>query len=314
LCLIHQPDLVTMDLIMPKMDGFEAISRIMDLHPLPILVLTTADLARISFKALEAGALMILNTPQGFTHEDPDAVQLISKVKMLAGVKVIRRIPKVVSHSQAPQINPETGPEKIGTGGLTSSRNAQIIAICASTGGPPALQSIFSHLPADFALPIVVVQHISTGFVSGLVQWLASSTPLRAKLAEQGETLEAGKIYFAPEERQFRVLWGSVWLGDSAPIDGHCPSANNLFESVALAYQHQAIGVLLTGMGEDGARGLLQMRESGAHTIAQDETSSVIFGMPKAAIDRGAALEVLSLDLIPSRLIQLLARQKEKAR
>jgi two-component system chemotaxis response regulator CheB len=314
LCQIHRPDLVTMDLFMPKMDGFEAISRIMSLQPLPILVLTTADLARTSFKALEAGALIILNTPQGFTHQDSDAVQLIAKVKMLAGVKVIRRIPQTGMHTRELQITPGTGPEKRGTGDLTGSRNFHIIAIGVSTGGPQALQAIFSHLPANFLLPIVVVQHISTGFVSGLVQWLGSSTPLRVKLAEQGETLDAGTIYFAPEQQQFRVRWGSVWLGDATPVDGHCPSANVLFESVALAYQQQAIGVLLTGMGEDGARGLFQLRESGAHTIAQDETSSVIFGMPKAAIDRGAVKEVLSLELIPNRLIQLLAGQKVKVR
>jgi len=308
---ILKPDVVTMDLFMPEMDGFEAISQIMTTQPVPILALTSADLARLSFKALEAGALMILNTPVAASRHDPDAARLISTVKMLVGVKVVRRKIKPPALASEEQAIPPSPAQLLDASSLFRFREAQIVAIGASTGGPPALQSLFARLPANFPLPIVVVQHISIGFVAGLAQWLASSAALRVKIAENGEKLASGTIYIAAEQRHISILrQGIVALSLSTKTDTHCPSVNVLFESIAESYHGNAVGILLTGMGEDGARGLLRLRQAGAYTIAQDETSSVIFGMPKAAIERGAAVEALNLELISSRLTQLWANNR----
>ena len=303
LCHKLEPDIITMDIQMPKMDGYQAIRRIMAESARPIVVLTStmSDIQLgISFKALEAGALMVLGKPHGLPGEDPEADRLIAHVKAMAGVKVVarrrwlqRETPEPPPRQPCPR--PAAGP-------------VRLIAIGASTGGPPALQVILSGLSPTLSVPIVVVQHISPGFVQGLAHWLDQTTPLRVKVAESGESLQPGTVYLAPDGKHLQVTENTMaWLRDSPPVDGHRPSATALFESVAQTYGARAVGVLLTGMGGDGAQGLKALWDAGGLTIAQDEATCVIFGMPKQAIALGAATEVLPLPQIGTRLVELVA-------
>jgi two-component system chemotaxis response regulator CheB len=178
----------------------------------------------------------------------------------------------------------------------------------ASTGGPPALQTILGQLPADLPVPIVITQHMSPGFIGGLARWLDETTPLRVKVADNGETLWPGMAYLAPDDRHLVVTQGGLtWLASSPPVNGHRPSVTALFKSVAQNYGAAAIGVLLTGMRDAGAWGLLALHKAGAHTIVQDEATCVVFGMPKEAIALGAAEEVLPLPQIAVRLKELVA-------
>jgi two-component system chemotaxis response regulator CheB len=305
LCHRLEPDIITTDICMPKMDGFQATRHIMAKSPRPILVLTStkSDLELgISSKALEAGALMVVGKPHGLPGEDPKADQLIAQVKAMAGVKVVTRRWRLEKKKPAPlrrepALTPSPGP-------------VRLIAIGASTGGPPALQAILSQLPAD--LPVAVVQHISPGFVQGLARWLNETTPLRVKVAENGEILQPGTVYLAPDDRHLLVTaGGQARLRASPLVGGHRPSATVLFQSVAQNYGSAAVGVLLTGMGKDGAQGFKALHEAGAHTIAQDEATCVVFGMPKEAIALGAVEEVLPLEQIGARLGALMAVRKE---
>ncbi len=315
LCLRLVPDIVTMDIHMPGMDGFEAIRHIMNESPRPIIVLTgleSSQLLEISFKALALGALTVLAKPRGSSLRDPEALHLLQQAKIMAAVKVIRRPlwlkPKMAGGDEPARAGPARGQAL--SSGLRLVR--RIVAIGVSTGGPPALQVILGSLPADFPLPIVIVQHISPGFVSGLANWLSSTTPLRCNVAEHGEALKPGVAYLAPDDRHLTVSGsGCAWMEASPPVDGHCPSATALFDSIARAYGCAAIGVILTGMGQDGARGLRAMRQAGAHTIAQDEASSVVFGMPKAALELDAAVEQLPLDHIAGRLLSVMEPRRE---
>jgi two-component system chemotaxis response regulator CheB len=305
LCQRLEPDIITMDIRMPKMNGFQAIRRIMAESPRPIVVLTSTESnleLGVSSKALEAGALMVVGKPHGLPGEDPKADQLIAQVKAMAGVKVVTRRWRLEKKTPAlsqrePALRPSPGP-------------VRLIAIGASTGGPPALQAILSQLPAD--LPVVVVQHMSPGFIQGLARWLNETTPLQVKVAGNGETLQAGMVYLAPDGRHLLVTAGGrARLRTSPPVSGHRPSATALFQSVAQNYGSAAVGVLLTGMGRDGAQGFKALRDAGAHTIAQDEATCVVFGMPKQAIALGAVEEVLPLEQIGARLGALIAVQKE---
>jgi len=305
LCHELRPDIITMDVRMPKMNGFQAIQQIMVESPRPILVLTStsSDIELgISFKAIEAGALMVAGKPCGLPDTDPEAARLILQVKAMSEVKVVARRPRVQKKTPAPPGNqPRPGP------GPAPGRPVRLIAVGASTGGPPALQAILSQLPADLSVPVVVVvQHMSPGFMKGFVRWLTGTTSLRVKLAEQGEPLQPGTVYLGPDHQHLLAAQnGHVRLSDSSPLGGHRPSATVLFESVAQHYGRAAVGVLLTGMGKDGAQGLKALYDAGAHTIVQDEATCVVFGMPKEAIALGAAAEVLPPERIGAGLALL---------
>jgi two-component system chemotaxis response regulator CheB len=319
-----------MDIEMPLMNGLEAIRLIMDEMPRPVLVVTGLEAeawVQASFQAMEDGALVVMRKPSGLPEQDPEALQLITNVKTMAGVKVVRR--SLWLAKKKPDLQrkrPLTGSlAPAGASGDTQiQRKAvqphlldetrspavyppmQVVAIGVSTGGPPALQAILMGLPPTFPAPVVIVQHISSGFVAGLARWLGDMTPLSVKVAEQGELLQPGTAYLAPDDFHLHLKpSGLVWLDPSPPIGSHRPSVTELFCSVAKSYGRQAVGVLLTGMGRDGAGGLKAMRQAGAYTIAQDEATSVIYGMPKAAIELDAVEEVLPLEHIAPRLIQL---------
>ena len=325
LCPRLKPDLVTMDILMPGMGGYDAIRQIMSESPRPILVLTAIDarqLMDVSFKALGLGALAVVAKPVGLPQTDPAALTLIAQIKTMAGVKVIRRTWRPIpgeagirpdQAAAAPLTAPDglLGPVALPPlpplpPAVPQRPAPQVVAVGVSTGGPPALEILLKSLSPDFPLPIAVVQHISIGFVGGLARWLSEATGRRCVVANRGDVLQPGITYFAPDEAHMIIKPGGlVWLDPGEPVGNHRPAANMLLQSVARNYGPAAIGVVMTGMGEDGARGLLAMRQAGASTLVQDEETCVVFGMPKAALDLRAAEEVLPLGQLGPR-IQLL--------
>lgn len=290
----HRPDLVTMDINLPVMDGFEATKQIMAYCPTPILILSARAFQGGRdkvFQAVSYGALDVVEkTPYGVGAEG--ARELIEKVKSLARVKVIHHPLATLQHPLT--MTPKGAPTGQG-----------IVAIGASTGGPLAIFDVLRRLPADFPRSVVVVLHIAQGFTDGFVEWVQSACALRVKVGEEREPLKPGVVYVAPDSRHMRVIKpGLIQLTEAPPVGGHRPSVTVLFESVAESHGQDAIGVLLTGMGRDGATGLRMMKDHGARTIAQDEHTSIIFGMPKAAIDLGAADRILPLPVIAETLVQ----------
>ncbi len=302
-----RPDVIVMDVHMPVLDGFDATRQIMERAPTPIVMATASSSqseTRSGFRALEAGALILLDKPPG--PWDPDheeaARELVRTVKLMAEVKVVRRWAPGGSANGAAPPPPRFEPV----------RSPRVIAIGASTGGPQALATILSALPGTLPVPVVLVQHISHGFVDGFVDWLGTRTELPAVLAAPGQDLRPGTVHVAPGDRHLGITReGRITLTGGPPINGFRPSITHLFDTVAKACGREAVGVLLTGMGRDGAAGLRRMRDAGALTIAQDEASSVVFGMPGEAVLLGAAMDVLAPEEIAGALRAL---DKERVR
>jgi two-component system chemotaxis response regulator CheB len=298
------PTIVCTDLHMPRMNGLELTREIMTRFPRPILVISHAvkpeDTQNV-LELLEAGAVDVY--PKPFDAMDSGyekhARELASRVRVVAGVRVFTRrnlARRPEASVAAPMGSVEHAP----------SQAARVVAIGASTGGPQALKAILAALPADFPAPVLCVQHICEGFLHGLTDWLAVHSPMKVKVATAGEVIQPGRIYFPPDRMHLQVDAGSrLRLSHRPEVDGHRPSVTVLFESVAQHFGSAAVGVLLTGMGEDGATGLLAMARAGAVTMAQDEATSVVFGMPKAAIALGAARHVLPLEEVAGKLILL---------
>lgn len=295
------PDVILMDLIMPRMNGLEATSEIMHAAPTPI-VLITASLelheTGIAFRAMSLGALAVQRKPVGPTHADhaAQAEQLVNKVRLMAGVQVIRHRKRRASKLPA---MPSTSEKSV-------SAPPEIIAIVASTGGPAALVAIIQKLPPDFAIPIVIVQHISLDFVDSLRSWLARITALTVAIAQPGERPQPGSIYLAPGGTHLRLTPNHRFEMNENPANVyHIPSGDVLLESVGQSFGKRSVGIVLTGIGDDGARGLRVMSDAGAFTIAQDETTSVVYGMPKAALALGGVSQVLPLPDIAPALVRL---------
>jgi two-component system, chemotaxis family, protein-glutamate methylesterase/glutaminase len=285
-----KPDVITMDLHMPDADGFSGIARIMAETPTPILVLTANREEAVGFRALSLGALDILEKPGASTDLEVFGQLLRSRLRLLAGVKVIRHLRGLRERSAAHE-RPAARPELVVAG--------------ASLGGPRALATLLRGLPATFPIPIAIVQHIADGFTEGLASWLASESHLDVREARDGDLLRAGSVLLAPTGRHLLVTEGKARLSDAAPVDTFKPSVTPLFLSAARAYGPRACGVLLTGMGRDGAPGLKAIRDAGGPTLAQDEATSAVFGMPRAAIELGAVDRVLPIDEISRALLEL---------
>jgi two-component system chemotaxis response regulator CheB len=296
-----RPDVITMDIHMPLMDGVEATRRIMDEVPTPVVVVTaSSDRAATgrAFAALEAGALTVVDKPRGPRSPDfaKQAHTLVDTVKLMAEVKVVSRRPRSAPRARpVPQDAPP--------------RRVAIVAMAASTGGPAALATILRALPPDTSVPILVVQHITPGFEEGLVSWLNESSALPVRLAADGQRLRAGEVAVGPQGVHLGVDGdGTAALGRAAPIGSHRPSATYLFRSVARAYGPRALGVILTGMGNDGAQGLVTLKEAGGWVLAQDEATSVVYGMPREAALLGLADQILPLKDIPGAMAALWGR------
>jgi len=303
----NKPDVITMDVNMPIMNGLEATRIIMSTNPVPIIIVSatenTKDVA-VSLEALAAGALSVIEKPAGIGHpqETEERKKLISMIKLMAEVKVITRKP-----SKSIQISKNKTPQKTGfTPNFENLYNRKIVAIGVSTGGPQVLQKIFSNLTSKFPCPILVVQHITTGFLDGLVNWLNSATSIPVHIATQNETLSPGHIYFAPNNFQMGVKgFGKIILTENEANNGICPSVAHLFNSVEKEYGNKAIAIILTGMGRDGAVELKQLREAGALTIAQDKESALIYGMPGVAAEINAADFILNTEEIVDFLLKM---------
>lgn len=299
-----RPDVITMDIHMPKLDGVEATRLIMETHPTPIVIVSGSTDPRevvTTFRAMEAGAVAVLRRPAGVGHPDHEttARELVQTVKLMSEVKVIKRWPKARPHSEVLRPVEATCAAQVKT-------KVKVVAIGASTGGPPVLQTILAALPKNFSVPVLIVQHMAAGFTQGFVQWLAQTSSLPVHLATHDEPIHPGHVYVAPDEFQMRVgRNGKIVLKKDEPENGLRPSVSYLLRSVAEVYGRDAVAGLLTGMGHDGAEELKLLKEKGAVTFAQDKDSSVVHGMPGAAIKRDAATLVLSPEKIAPTLIGL---------
>ncbi|TAK73921.1 MAG: chemotaxis-specific protein-glutamate methyltransferase CheB [Gammaproteobacteria bacterium] len=298
-----KPTIVTMDIQMPVMDGIEAIRQIMSQHPTPIVVISSKlndEAMTVSFNALDAGALSVLDKPVDITSPAFDKIRqrIVNSVRSMSEIKVVKR-----------RFHPKSKHKKLIVSKplLPAAHDFEIIAIGTSVGGPQALKQILSELPADFPVPIVVVQHMTPGFISGFVKWLNDNTSLVVKEAQNQELLQAGNVYFAPDGCHLQIERGKeaprAKLIKGLPVSGFYPSATVLLQSVAESYGKNAIGLLLTGMGYDGAHGLLELKGAQGHTLIQDPDSAVVFGMAAVAQSLNAVDKVVDLGKIAGYLI-----------
>ncbi|MEJ8554563.1 chemotaxis-specific protein-glutamate methyltransferase CheB [Tepidibacter sp. Z1-5] len=297
----NKPDIITMDISMPVMDGFEATKRIMETNPIPIIVISglidSHDIDR-TFKAIEAGAVSVIEKPEGINHDDFYKISqnITDTVKLMSEVKVVKR----KADYKNIKLNLSSG---IKPNNVFS--DLKIAAIGVSTGGPPVLQTLFSKLPHNIKIPILVVQHISPGFLNGLIDWLSKFTEYPIHIAIQGQKALPGHIYFAPDGFHMGVRSnGQIFLNRGEKENGLRPSVSYLFRSVAKYYGEKSMAILLTGMGKDGAQELKLLKDKNAITVAQDEKTSVVYGMPGEAIKLNAAKYILS----PEKIAELFGK------
>ena len=303
------PDVITLDLQMPGMNGIDTLKEIMRRNPLPVIVVSShsTEGASVTFKALGLGAFDFVTKPQdATTHMEEAASELIAKIKAAADCKVVR---------PGRLLGMPARPEKI-SAGKSAPRPTKLVAIGVSTGGPQALEFLLAQLPPDFPGSIVVVQHMPEGFTDMFARRLDEICSLRVKEAQSGDILQAGRVLVCPGSRHMRVkrltMGDVVVLSDEPRVNGHRPSVDVLFNSAAEEFGKDAVAVIMTGMGDDGAAGLGAVKKAGGMTIAQNEESCVVFGMPKAAIERGFATRVVALDVLASTLQAVCARDESK--
>jgi two-component system chemotaxis response regulator CheB len=305
LTLEKKPDIITMDINMPTMNGFDATRIIMETTPVPIIIVTASENLRdvaTSFRALEAGAITLMPRPPGVNHPEFEAMaqQMVDSVKTYSEVKVVRRYPRRGNLSVPhPILKAKMKIEPL-------KERARVVAIGTSTGGPVVIQAILAGLNPEFPLPVLIVQHMTRGFGEGFVKWLMETTGFPIQIATNGEPLRSGHAYIARDGFQMGVTVDDRILLVDAPLENWVrPSVSFLFRSIRQVYGDRAIAVLLTGMGADGAVELKQLKDAGAVTIAQDEQSSVIYGMPGEAVRLGGATYVLSPEKIVDVLIEI---------
>jgi two-component system chemotaxis response regulator CheB len=297
-----KPNVVTLDLEMPNMNGIDTLKEIMRRQPVPVIVFSShsTEGASVTMKALGLGAFDFVTKPKDASaHMAETARELIAKVKAAAECKLK---PRMRAGSPA-------RPEKSATAAGAPSK---VVAIGVSTGGPQAMEYLLSQLPGDFPGAIVVVQHMPEGFTDMFARRLDEICPLHVKEAQSGDVLQPGRVLISPGSRHLKVkrlpMGDIVVLSDEARVNGHRPSADVLLRSAAEEFKHQAVGLLMTGMGDDGAEGLGAIKREGGMTIAQNEESCVVFGMPKAAIERGYAIRVVGLEVLGSTLLTICGR------
>ena len=291
-----KPDLITMDVRMPGTDGLKATEEIMAVAPTRIVMVTNeASDAEVCFQAMRAGALDVMTKPKAASTTDGQelaSAKLVVALRAMSEVPVVRRRSASVSSSA----------------GEAPRRRFSLLAIGASTGGPQVIASLLGRLPREFPCPIVVTQHIAPGFTPGFVRWMSHESKLAVAQAKDGDGLAPGTVYIAPDDRHLRV--NSRWrisLGDDPPLGQFRPSVDAMFQSVADAIGSAAIGLLLTGMGNDGAKGLLALRRAGGWTLAQDAATATVNGMPEAARSAGAVDLTVTPDELPALLAKVTA-------
>ena len=304
-CTLDTPDLILMDLVMPVMDGVEATRKIMASTPCAILIVTSTVSGNASkvFQAMGCGALDAVNTPiLGSAGDAPGKAELLAKIAMIG---------KLVCHKRDDVAAPRGNK---GMDNSLKSNNTALVAIGASSGGPHALAQVLSALPADFSSPVVIVQHVDEHFSSELAQWLDKQCALNVRLARSEDTLMPGQVLIAGTNDHLIIRPDNHLDYTPFPKEmPYRPSVDMFFNSVADNWRGNAVAVLLTGMGRDGAEGLLHLRQRGVHTIAQNEATCAVYGMPRAAVKLNAAVDVLPLGDIGTALAKLLpARYKGK--
>ena len=304
-----KPDVVSLDIRLPGIDGFEVTKRLMREHPVPIVVVASDvhDLD-IPMRALQAGALAVVEKPGSMARADYQTVasHLCTQLYIMSQVKVIRQRVRRVGEPDAP-----APAASCPAAPAANARKFRALGLVASTGGPAALVKILKDLPPSFPLPIFVVQHIGAPFVAGFASWLESVLPMPVKLAEHNAPLRPGTVHVAPGEAHLVADPGATRLVQAEPVCGQRPSGDVLFTSMASAFGASGIGVLLTGMGEDGARGLLDMHRVGAYTITEHASTAVIHSMPGTAVRLGGATVELPLDKVAGRLLELVSKGVE---
>ena len=300
-----RPDVISMDIRLPGMDGLEATRLIMRQQPTPIVVLSASvdsESLQISMEALRAGALAVLEKPPGAGHADYQrvAANLCTQLYIMSQVKVVRqRIPRYRGSAPTAAVS-TTATQSV----PRKPSRLRMVGMAASTGGPKVFHTILNGLPADFSLPILVVQHMGESFMAGFATWLDSNCPQTVVVAKDGDIPRAGTVYVAPGDRHLALNGNSLRIVDGEPVCGQRPSASVLFESMARALGPRGLGVVLTGMGDDGADGLLAMRRAGGFTIAEEKSTAIVYGMPAAAVDIGAACVELPLHAIAGKIFR----------
>jgi len=308
------PDVVSLDIRLPGMNGFEATRRIMRDKPTPIVVCSASvesDELKITMNALRAGALAVVEKPVGTTRADYErlARTLCTQLAIMSEVKVVRQRAFADSTPTARRPAPATPSRSFPR--FAHRGRLRILGIGASTGGPNAVVQVLSDLGQDFPLPVLLVQHIMPTFLAGFVSWLESVTPCRAVIARNGDVPAPGTVYLAPADYHLQFDGERIRLTQDPPVSSQRPAATVMFQSMARTAGDSAMGILLTGMGDDGADGLLELRHAGGYTIAEHESTAVVYGMPKAAVDRGGACECLPLTDIAPRILELVSAAKE---
>ncbi len=299
----HKPDVVSMDINMPVMDGIEATKRIMSLCPAPVIIVSSIyrdNDVLTAIRELEAGAVMVLPKPHGPGHEtfESSAVKYINSIKLMAEVKVVRRS----NNGKAYNLDLKKSMTTVGET-CKINVNARIVAIGASAGGPEALKTLLTEISPNFPLPILLIQHIDQNFIQGFTTWINTFSNIEAVIAINGEKPLSGKIYIPPPDSHMIIENGVISILNGNDIDSlHKPSVDILFKSIAKYYGENSVGIILSGMGRDGASGLKFMKDTGAFTFIQDISSALIYGMPGEALKLGAACAVLNPDEIARKL------------
>ncbi|WP_243338151.1 chemotaxis-specific protein-glutamate methyltransferase CheB [Anaeromyxobacter soli] len=310
-----RPDVVTMDVRMPRLDGLAALEEIMRVAPTPVVVVSGeagGEAQQLSFRALQLGAIEVLAKPRdpGTARFERQAEAIRQAVRAVAGLLLVgrrraSRPPPAPRREEPRRPAPERARVTVPEAGVAP----EVLALVASTGGPAALARILARLPRDLPIPLLVVQHIAAGFEAELARWLDSLTPLAVGLAVDGAPLAPGTVHLGADGRHLGVRGRTVRLSEEPPVHGFRPSGTQLFASLARELGPRGGGIVLSGMGRDGAEGLALLRAAGGYTAAQSAATCVVYGMPKAALDCGAAARELDLDEIPEEILRLARRE-----